>query len=240
MPKHNYALERGGEKSLEISWKGRFINFEVRFEGNLLGTIPNKKELQKGQIFQLPDGTSLLVQMIQSELRVLRDGQPLPGSISDPAARLKLSFQFIFFIAALNIVLGLATLFFQVKYLQALGYGIISIALGLIFLVLGFFTQRRSRTALIIALIIFGLDCALAIFSIAPFLLSFTSMVFSLFEGSVQPVFGVKAGEGYQPNAVFLGVWTFFFVLRIYFLRSMWLGIGAINTLKKEIPPSAS
>ncbi len=131
MPKHNYALERGGEKSLEISWKGRFINFEVRFEGNLLGTIPNKKELQKGQIFQLPDGTSLLVQMIQSELRVLRDGQPLPGSISDPAARLKLSFQFIFFIAALNIVLGLATLFFQVKYLQALGYGIISIALGL-------------------------------------------------------------------------------------------------------------
>lgn len=240
MPNQNYALERGGEKSLEISWKGRFLNVDVRFKGNLLGTIPNKKELQKGQIFQLPDETSLLVQMIQSELRVLRDGQPLPGSISDPASRLKLSFQIIFFIAGFNIVLGIVVLFFQVEFLQSMGYGIFSVAIGLVFLVLGFFTHRRSRTALIVALIIFGLDCALAIFSIAPFLLSFASMVFSIFEGSVQPVFGVKPGEGYQSNAVFIGVWTFFFVIRIYFLRSMWLGIGAINTLKKELPPSTS
>ena len=54
MPKQNYALERGGEKSLEISWKGRFINFEVRFEGNLLGTIPNKKNYRKDRYFNYP------------------------------------------------------------------------------------------------------------------------------------------------------------------------------------------
>jgi hypothetical protein len=71
MPKLKYALERGGDKSLEISWKGRFKNTEVRLKGNLIGVIPNKKVLRTGQIFQLPDGTSLKVQFVKSELRVL-------------------------------------------------------------------------------------------------------------------------------------------------------------------------
>ena len=46
MPKLKYALERGEDKSLEISWKGRWKNTEVRLKGNLLGVIPTKKELR--------------------------------------------------------------------------------------------------------------------------------------------------------------------------------------------------
>lgn len=240
MPKQKYALERGGDKSLEISWKGRWKNTEVRLKGNLIGVIPNQKELRTGQIFQLPDGTSLKVQFFTSGLRVLRNNKPLPGSSSDPATRLAQSFGSIYFIAGLNIVLGFIALFFQVEFLQTLGFGILSVAIGFIFLVLGFFTQRRSRIALIVALIIYGLDCALALFSLAPFLLSVVSTVATVFNIGLPPVLRPQAGEFLQVNAVFIGILTFTICYRVYFLWAMGQGVGAINALKKETPPTVS
>jgi hypothetical protein len=240
MGKVKYALERGGDKSLEISWKGRFKNTKVRLKGNLIGEIPNKKELMTGKIFQLPGETSLKVQLVKSELRVLQNDKPVPGSISDPVTRLGLSFGIIYFIAGLNVLLGFIALIFQVEFLQTLGFGIISVAIGFIFLALGFFTQRRSRIALIVALIIYGLDCALALFSVAPFLLSVVSMVATVFNIDVQPALRPQAGEFLQINAVFIGILTFTIILRLYFLSAMWQGIGAINALKKETPPTVS
>ena len=240
MPKLKYALERGEDKSLEISWKGGWKNTEVRLKGNLLGVIPNKKELRTGRIFPLPDGTSLKVQFFTTGIRVLRNDKPLPGSISDPAYRLANAFGAIYFIAGLNIVLGFITLLFQVEFLQTLGFGIISVAIGFIFLVLGFFTQRRSRIALIAALIIYGLDCALALFSLVPFLLSVVSMVATGFNIDVHWALRRQAGEFLQVNALSIGILTGAIFLRLSFLWWMWQGIGAINTLKKEMPPTVS
>jgi len=240
MPKLKYALERGGDKSLEISWKGQWKNTEVRLKGNLIGAIPNQKELRTGQIFQLPDGTSLIVQLVKSELRVLRNDKPLPGSNSDPATRLAQAFGIVYFIAGLNIALGFIALILQVEFLQTLGFGIISVAIGFIFLLLGFFTQRRSRIALIVALIIYGLDCALALFSVAPFLLSIVSMVATGFNTDVHWALRRQAGEFLQVNAFFIGILTFTIIMRLYFLSALGQGVGAINALKKETPPTVS
>jgi hypothetical protein len=216
MPKRKYALERGGDKSLEIFWEGNWKNTKVRLKDNLIGAIPNKKELGTGQIFQLPDGTALRVQLVNNELRVLRNDKPLPGSSSDPAAKLAQSFGIIYFIAGLNIVLGFIALIFQVEFLQTLGFGIISVAIGFIFLVLGFFTQRRSLIALIIALIIYSLDTVLALFS------GFNILALSGdFLMRIAPVIG----------------WI---IIRIGFLMGMGQGVGAINELKKETPPTVS
>jgi hypothetical protein len=238
MPKLKYALERGGDKSLEISWKGQWKNTEVRLKGNLIGTIPEKIELRKGQMFQLPDGTSLKVQFFTSGLRVLRNNKPLPGSSSDPARRLAQSFESIYTIAGLFLVLGFIAYFFQVEFLQTLGFGVFSIALGFVFLVLGFFTKRRSSIALIVALIIFGLDCALAFFNISLFLLNVVSMVAALFNIGLPSVLKPQAGEFLQINAVFIGILTFTICYRVYFLYALWQGIGAINALKKETLPT--
>jgi len=240
MGKLKYALERGGNKSLEISWKGRFKNTEVRLKGNLIGAIPNKKELMTGKIFQLPDKTSLKVQLVKSELRVLQNDKPVPGSVSDPITRLGLSFGVIYFIAGLNIVLGFTALIFQVEFLQTLGFGIISVAIGFIFLALGFFTQRHSRMALTAALISYGLDCALGLFSLVPFLLSVVSMVATGFNIDVYWALRQQAGEFLQVNALFIGILTFAIILRLYFLLWIWQGIGAINVLRKETPPTVS
>jgi hypothetical protein len=240
MPRLKYALERGGDKSLEISWKGRWKTTEVRLQGKLIGAIPNQKELRAGQILQLPDGTSLKVQLVRSELRVLRNDKPLPGSISDPATRLALSFNIIYFIAGLNIVLGFIALGFRVDFLQTLGFGAVSVAIGFMFLVLGFFTQRRSLIALIVAIAIYGLDCTLALFSVAPIVLGVVSMLSTGFNIDVPAILRWQAGEWLQVNSVSIGVLTFTICLRLYLLWAMGQGVGAINTLKKETPPTPS
>ena len=221
MPKRKYALERGGDKSLEISWEGHWKNTEVRLNGNLIGAIPNRKELAEGQLFQLPDGTSLRVQLVRPFLsdgfRVLRNDKPLPGSSSDPVARLAQSFGIIYFIAGLNIVLGFIALIFQVEFLQTLGFGIVSVAIGFMFLVLGFFTQRRSLIALIIALIIYSLDTVLV-------LSSGFNTGFLLIADILQRI----------------APWIAWIIIRIGFLMGMGQGVGAINELKKETPPTVS
>jgi hypothetical protein len=49
-----------------------------------------------------------------------------------------------------------------------------------------------------------------------------------------------QAGEWLQVNAVSIGVLTFTILLRLYLLWAMGQGVGAINTLKKETPPTPS
>ena len=230
MPKRKYALERGGDKSLEISWKGQWKNTEVRLNGDLIGAIPNQKELRTGQLFQLPDGTALRVQLVNNGLRVLRNDKPLPGSSSDPVARLAQSFGIIYFIAGLNIVLGSIASIFQVEFLQTLGFGIISVAIGFIFLVLGFFTQRRSLIALIIALIIYCLELVLVLF-----------IVFVLDRGHkiiTNIVAPVLTGDNLM-DKVFLILLS---ALIIFFSIGIPIAMGrcivAINKLKNKTPPT--
>ena len=101
---------------------------------------------------------------MSSELQVLRNGKPVPGSASDPQARLRNAYLMVYFIAGLNLVLGFVSLLFDVELLRQLGVGIGSILFGLVFLALGFFVQRQSTLALILAIVIFALDGIVGIF----------------------------------------------------------------------------
>jgi hypothetical protein len=139
-------------------WK----NFTVRLDGRAVGAMANQKELRSGRQFPLEDGSTLKVQLVQNfrstELQVLRNDRPLPGSASDPAQRLRNAAGIVFFVAGLNIVLGLIGVLFQSPFLQSLGLGVGSILFGGIFLLLGYFVQRRSMPALVIAVAVFALD----------------------------------------------------------------------------------
>ncbi len=162
MPKQTYAIEKGGPKRLVVSWKYGWRNFTVAFDGQTVGVIPDQKTLSAGQEMALPDGSRLAVKLSQNfispTLQLLRNGQPVPGSMSDPQARLKAAYQMTYFIAGLNIGLGLIAWLFDVRFLQAIGVGAFSILFGLVFLALGYFTQRKSSPALILAIVIFALD----------------------------------------------------------------------------------
>ncbi|MBN1920933.1 MAG: hypothetical protein JW892_06790 [Anaerolineae bacterium] len=205
MPMQAFALEAGGEKRLEISWKGMWKNVTVSLDGAPLGVIPSQKALSAGQEFQAPDGSTIKVQLVNklmtTELHVLRDGQPLPGSAADPRTKLKNAYGMIYFVAGLNLVLGLVTTLFDVEFLQIIGIGVNSIIFGLVFLVLGYFVQRKSAVALILAIVIFALD------GILGFVLAVT--------------------QGYNPGGV--GI-----VARVFLIIPMIQGIGAIKALKAQ------
>ncbi len=162
MPKQSYALEAGGKKRLELFWKGMFNNLNVVLDGQSIGVIPNQKALSQGQTFELEDGTTLKVQLVRSlmatEVQVLRDGEPLPGSALDPQSRYKNAYLIVYFIAGLNLLLGVLASLFNVALLQQLGIGFGSILLGFVYLVLGFFVQKKSSLALILAIVLFAAD----------------------------------------------------------------------------------
>ena len=207
MRKQTFAMEEGGEKSLEISWNGifQYKDISVSLDGAPIGVIPDQKALLAGQEFQLIDRSILKVQLVQKfdskELQVFRNGQPLPGSAADPQTRLKLAYQSVYFIAAFNILLGLIAVLYNSAALQRVGHGIGSVLVGLVYLILGFFVHRKSSIALFVVIALFIVDGILAFY-------------FAALRGSR------VGGE--------------IIMIRVLFLIPMVQGIGAIRTLKRK------
>ncbi len=162
MAKQSYALEPDGPKRLEITWSGIYRKVTVQLDGRTLGTIPDQKALASGQEFRLPDGSRLHVQLVSSllstELRILRNGQPLPGSPSDPHARLRNAYLLIYVIGGFNLAVGAVAELLNVEFLKQAGIGLASLVFGLMFLGLGYFVQRRYVFALIVAIVLFIVD----------------------------------------------------------------------------------
>jgi len=162
MPSAKFSLETGGPKRIEITWRMGWKDIVVQFDGEEVGRIPSRTELKQGRSFTLPDGSELHVRLKESfgnvELQVSRDGRPLPGSASDPAQRLKAAGYIIYFIAALSGVVGAVAMIFQVEFLEAAGIGWTSLVGAAVYGLLGFFTLRKSKPALMLAIAIFILD----------------------------------------------------------------------------------
>lgn len=163
MAKATFALEAGGPQRLELSWGMFWKNFQITLDGQQVGTVEGgQKALKEGAEFRLPDGSTLHVQLVQSamnvELRVLRNGAPLPGSASDPAQRVKSAAYLLYFLAGLNTLLGVVAMVVMSEMLEGMGVGIGNILFGAIVAALGFFTYRRSRVAPVLAIVLYAAD----------------------------------------------------------------------------------
>ncbi|RMF64299.1 MAG: hypothetical protein D6743_09500, partial [Calditrichaeota bacterium] len=167
MPKQAFALEPGGKKRLEVSWKRGFEKVFVWFDGRVVGFIPDRRALSAGQEVRLPDSSTVTFQVVRKflsrKLRALRNGQPLPKTVSDPERRWKNAYGVLYLIAGINLVLGTVALLFNVEFLQQLGAGLGSILFGLVFLILGYFIQRKSVAALITAIVLFAFDALVGV-----------------------------------------------------------------------------
>lgn len=161
MPKRTFALEPGGQ--LGLSWEGYYKNVAVTLDDEVIGVILDREKLNAGWQSVLPDGTVLHIQYVQkflpgAELRILQDGQPLPGSDSDPEIRFKKALSDVFFFAGFYIFPGVIAALFHWESLQTIGIRSNSIIFGLAILLLGFFAKRRWTAALIAAIFIVVLD----------------------------------------------------------------------------------
>jgi hypothetical protein len=169
MPIKSYPLDQGGEERLTVSWKSFWKNFTIELDGSIIGTLQGQKELQQGRTFELSDGSNLEIKLVRTwsstTLQILRNGKPLPGSGSDPTTKLKQSYGLLYFIGGLNFVLGIIALLFRIDFLIDLGMGTYSVVVGSIYLLLAFLVQRKSKTALGIALALYSLETILTMFS---------------------------------------------------------------------------
>jgi hypothetical protein len=163
MAKQRFALEYGDKKRLTLSWKGWYRELKVAYDENEVASFLNQDDLIQGQSVILPDGSNLEVKLNKSwlttNLKLLRNGKPLPGTNSDIYRKLSFSYIAMYFIAAMSILNGLASIFLSESYnlLSILA----TIGVGIVFIILGIFTKKLSMTAVIIALIIYGIDTVL-------------------------------------------------------------------------------
>ena len=96
-----------------------------------------------------------------SELRILRNGQPIPGSASHPETTVKTSYWTLFLIGALGILFGGVSLGLHVDMLGEMGITDYSIGLGVVFIILGFMVRRHSLPALYAGIALYAVDTVL-------------------------------------------------------------------------------
>jgi hypothetical protein len=160
MGKLSYALEPGGPKRLTIDTNFGWRNSIVKFDGVEIGRIADLGTLKKGVDFTLPDGSALHMQYVFKyntiSIKITRNGIDLPGSQIDPHSTVKGASNILYIIGGFSILLGFLSSASDLS--QEYGGSWLSILLGLVLLLLGFLTRRGSKTALIIAIILFSLD----------------------------------------------------------------------------------
>lgn len=156
MATQQLAFERSGDKRVELSWDFNWRNFTIKLDNKLVGTIEGgMKAIKEGRDFTLPDGSSLHVGLKPlasgfSALAVTRNGKVLPGSAADPLLRLRNAYWMIYVLAAVIILVGLASLFSGTPDTTSW----IVFGAGLVLLALGYFTAQRSTVALLAAIVL--------------------------------------------------------------------------------------
>jgi len=121
----------------------------------------------------------------------------------------KTVYRVIYFIGALNFVLGIVSYFFKINILQENSFGFVSAFAGLIYLLLGYFVKRKSITALTLTIIIYGIDSLLLVLIL---------------------LFSAKSTDNSFMIANYL---RYIVIMRFIFIQPMFKGVTAIKHLKK-------
>lgn len=230
MPKWQYALEPGGKKSLQVSTGQRWGNTELRLDGELVGTIATRKELAAGKAFTLQDGRILQVRLVKNELLISCDNVPADGGARDPAVRLAAASGLMCFLGALNILLGGIAHFLHVEYLQSIQYGIVSIVVGFVLVVLGVLMRTRLMSLAIASLV------AGSAYVVTMVIVGFLAALEHA-ENTADSDIRVRViGDALQYGAIPIGI----FAGSVALLVAVGSGIGAIKKLKEGTQPTVS
>lgn len=166
MPSKTFPLSESS--NVVLQWRGMWKDFTVTVDGHELGRMNGQREVSRGGTWTLANGSVLSVRLatgMAGGLEVALDGTPLPGSSSDPKTAMRTAAGIVFFLAGLNIVLGIVAELVPVELLLAMGLGWVTVGIGAVFAVLGLATHRGSVVALWIAIALFTLDGVLGLYA---------------------------------------------------------------------------
>lgn len=162
MPKQTYALERDGEKRLEISWKTGWKNFQVLLDDQVVATVEDRNELDGGKTVNLPDKSKLFIKLktsfFSSGIILEHNDVPIPGSLEDPYQNLKNIYGFLYLMAVFEIFIGATAAFSGFEPLVNMGIGPITIVLGVVIGLLGFWLSKKSYVALGLFMLVYAAD----------------------------------------------------------------------------------
>jgi len=172
MPVRKFALKEGEARRLEIHWKGRWKDVHVFLDSQMIANIPDQNALKEGRELLLKDGSRLTIRLSKRlavpEFEILQNGEPIADSDTHPAKRMRTASGFLFFIAGMNLIVGMLAAVFHVELLKKLGLGAELIIFGTIYVILGFGTRRGSKPALGAGIVLFALDGILSFIMLAP------------------------------------------------------------------------
>ena len=162
MPKQDYAFEPNGPRRLEISWGMFWKNIIIRLDGEELDTFAGQNEFRQGKEYKLDDGSVLSIRLVNSlmgqDMQVTRNGKPLPGTMQDPATRIRSSFVLLYFVGGWKILEGILGLAMNGVDFSVVSRNFIDIFVGLVFILLATLVRRRSMIALIAGIALFAGD----------------------------------------------------------------------------------
>ena len=171
----SYFLNTEKKEKLDIFWEGSFNNFTVKLDNNELGVFRNKHELKKGRSFVIGYNKKLEIRMEMQMgfipcIGILLNDKPVPGTMADPAKQLAGIFQFMLFIAVINILAGLTRLTLDIKALDDHGIGLNSIIYGTLFIMMALLLKKReSMFALLAVISLIALDIIFILVHIAEY-----------------------------------------------------------------------
>lgn len=161
MSKKTFALGPHEEKRLEIRWGMFWRNVTISLDGARIGVIETKQQLKAGREFPLLDGSILSVSLEspwfdRTGLKLLRNGTPLPGSMTDPNRRVKYAADYLIFFGFLCLLLGLLAVIAPEAAIKELWAKSIYLAPAVLFLALGLWVlYRQSAVVIGIGLVLF-------------------------------------------------------------------------------------
>ncbi len=158
MPKQTYQLEPNGPARLEISWAPLWKNISIKLDGEEIGTFASQAEFLTGKEFVLPDGKKLTIRlartMLGSDIHISYNGKPLPGTSAHPETRVRSSYMLLYFWGGLEVIFGILMMVSSKSY-SLTSYNTISMALGLVYILLARLVQKRNLWALIASIVLF-------------------------------------------------------------------------------------
>jgi hypothetical protein len=170
-PRMAYTIEAGGEKRIEVFTSAKWRKTEIWFDGSLAATL-SQKELSSGYDLPISDGSTLNFKLAKfafqpRRLQITRNGEPIYKTITsyDNAMFINNAAYMVYIVAIINLAVGIVSLLINIDAFAPFKFGWPNIIFGAIFLVLGFFVQRRSFVALILFIMIFGVDSIYAFVS---------------------------------------------------------------------------
>ncbi|MDP3981678.1 MAG: hypothetical protein Q8Q33_09720 [Chlamydiota bacterium] len=167
MPNRSFRLDKNNPALLDITWKLNWTHLCVSYDKKPVGEIATRQELDRGREFKLPNVSVLKVQRIKlggiPTLEVLHNGKIVDGSDTDPQMRNRIASQVLYFIGAMNIIVGLLPKISILRLIEQYSTGIGNLLIGAFFIFLAVLVRKGSFGALLLAMTLFILDSLLSL-----------------------------------------------------------------------------